>query len=108
MENPRLKAEAGGVAPITVASTGGLQGSYEAALRRRRKLYGAAPTTAEALTYSLRERGEAALIEPCCQHRLSDLSTEQVREVIQRLDRLQSKYPKITNQLLLTFGELLS
>jgi hypothetical protein len=68
---------------------------------------GTAPTTVEALMFSLRERVEAALAEPNCQCRLSELSSAQVREVIQRLDRLRPKYSKITNELLLRVGGLL-
>jgi hypothetical protein len=79
-----------------------LQEIYEAAMRRQREGYGAAPTTVEALMYELRTDGVRALARPNCQRRLGDLSTIQVREVIERLTRLRARYPAITNELLLT------
>lgn len=98
--NYRLVAEDG------VASAAELQADYEASLRRRRE-HGAAPTTVEALLYSLRERGEAALRERDVLHRLSELSTNQVREVVGRLMRLRPKYSAITDQLLFLLSEQL-
>jgi hypothetical protein len=50
---------------------------------------GAAPTTVEALMYSLRSRGTAALLEPDCRRRLSELSAEQTRAVAVRLQNLK-------------------
>lgn len=83
-----------------------LQGMYEAALRKRREQYGAAPTTVEAVMYELRTKGTVALKAPNCQRRLSDLSPTQVRTVIERLEGLRPKYPAITDDLLLQIAEL--
>jgi hypothetical protein len=88
-----------------VASAHELQWTYEAALDERRKSYGAAPTTVEAVMYSLRERGEPALTETDCQRRLSELSLDRLRQVIVRLDRMRAEYPAITDSLLLRLGE---
>lgn len=92
---------------MTVASAGQLQSMYDAALRKQRKLYGAAPTTVEAVMYSLRERGKAAMTESDCKRRLSDLSPVQVQNVIERLHRLRPKYPAITDDLLLMLAAIL-
>jgi hypothetical protein len=89
-----------------VASSAELQATYDAALRKRRAEYGAAPSTVEAVMYELRTYGVAALAGPNCQQRLADLSNAQVREVIERLDRLRPKYPAITDHLLLLLAEL--
>ena len=99
--NYRLVAEDG------FASAAELQADYEANLRRRREQCGAAPTTVEALMYSLRERGEAALHERDTIRRLPELSTNQVREVVGRLMRLRPKYQAITDELLFLLGEQL-
>jgi hypothetical protein len=48
----------------------------------------AASSTVEALMLSLRSRGTAALIEPDCQRRLSELNEQQLREVAIRLQKL--------------------
>jgi hypothetical protein len=82
-----------------------LQLMYEASLRNMRTKYGAAPTTVEALMYSLRERGMAALAERQTQQRLSEMSTAQIKEVIARLVRLRLQYPKITDELISYLGE---
>jgi uncharacterized protein HemY len=68
---------------------------------------GAASSTVEALMYSLRERGAAALKEPPTQRRLAELSSAQVREVIGRLMRLRPRYRAITDELLYMLGEQL-
>jgi hypothetical protein len=88
------------------ASAAELQAIYEAALCRQREKYGAAASTVEAVMYELRTHGSAALAGPGCQRRLSELSAEQVREVIVRLERLRPKYPAITDELLLALAEL--
>ena len=66
---------------------------------------GAASSTVEALMLSLRERGAGALAEANTRRRLGNLSPAQVREVIERLDRLRQKYPAITDELLLQLAE---
>ncbi len=91
-----------------VASPADLQAMYDDALRAQRARYGAAPTTVEALIFSLGERGSAALAEQNCQRRLAELSPAQVREVIERLGRLQSKFSLITDSLLLNLAELIA
>ena len=90
-----------------VASAAELQADYEAALQNRRAEYGAAPTTVEAVMYELRTYGLAAIAGANCQRRLADLSNAQVREIIQRLDRLRPQYPAITDNLLLSLAELI-
>lgn len=67
----------------------------------------AAESTVDALMYSLRERGTAALLESACRDRLGDLSSEQVRDVIARLIALRSRYPNVTDELLFRLGEQL-
>jgi hypothetical protein len=83
------------------------QSLYEITLRARRKLLGAAPSTVEAVMYKLRTYGLAAIAGPNCQRRLADLSDAQLRQVIERLDRLRTKYPAITDNLLLSLAELI-
>lgn len=65
----------------------------------------AAESTVEALMYELREDGMAAFEQPNCRRRFADLSRDQLIEVIDRLIRLRPKYPKITDELLMTLGE---
>lgn len=77
-----------------------LQEIYEAAMRRHREAYGAPPATVEALMYELRTYVIKALAAPNCQRRLCDLSTDQVREVIERLTKLRPRYPAISDELL--------
>lgn len=60
----------------------------------------AADSTVDALMYSLRERGAAALLERACLDRLADLSSDQIRDIIDRLTALRPRYPKITDELL--------
>jgi hypothetical protein len=67
----------------------------------------AAPTTVEALMFSLRSRGSAALTEQNCQRRLADLSLAQVRQVINRLTRLRPQYPAIDDDLIAKLKELI-
>jgi hypothetical protein len=47
--------------------------------------------TVEALMYSLRERGTAALFEPDCRRRLSELNERQILDVAVRLQKLKSE-----------------
>jgi transposase len=64
--------------------------SFEAAYHELNRTPGRTPTaTVEALMYSLRTRGVAALEEPATKRRLSELSDEQVDEVGARLQRLK-------------------
>lgn len=90
-----------------IASAAELQADSEAALQKRRAEYGAAPSTIEAVMYELRTYGLAAIAGTNCQRRLADLSNAQLREVIERLDRLRPQYPAITDNLLLSLAELI-
>jgi hypothetical protein len=82
--------------------------SLERAWRELNSAPCAAASTVEALMFSLRERGAAALSEADCRHRLADLSSVQIREVIARLMKLRSRYPAITDDLLFLLGEQMS
>lgn len=66
---------------------------------------GAAISTIEALMFSLRECGEPALTRADNQRRLVELTPDQLAEVILRLDRMRTKYPAVTDSLLLRLGE---
>jgi hypothetical protein len=68
----------------------------------------AAESTVEALMFSLRERGTAALAESETQRRLAALSSAQVRDIIARLIMSQPRYPAIDDELLHLLGEQLS
>jgi hypothetical protein len=61
---------------------------------------GAPGTTIEALMLTWRERGSAALLERVTRQRLSELSSDQIRDVIKRLHALQPHYPQIDAMLL--------
>ncbi len=67
----------------------------------------AAKVTVDALIFSLRERGAAALSERTFLNRLSDLSSDQIHDVIRRLIALRSRYPNITDELLFKLGDQL-
>jgi hypothetical protein len=69
----------------------------------------AAGSTFEALAYALRERGIAALGRDANRHRLAQLSDRQLKDLILRLRREQSRYPAapITDELLLLLAKLL-
>jgi hypothetical protein len=81
--------------------------SVQHPLRRQRQCNGAAPSTVDALIHELRTCGVAALAGPNCRRRLAELSTAQTREMIGRLMALRSKYPAITDELLMRVGALL-
>jgi hypothetical protein len=66
----------------------------------------AAPTTVEAVMYELREDGLTALKAPNCQRRIGELSRRQLLEVLGRLLKLRSRYPKISDDLLLYIEDL--
>jgi hypothetical protein len=57
--------------------------------------------------YELRTSGLAATARPNCRRRLADLSTAQVREVIERLFRLRPRCSAITDELLVRLGDQL-
>jgi hypothetical protein len=67
----------------------------------------AAASTVEALMFSLRERGVAALAEAETRRRLAALSTTQVQVILARLMALRPTYPAIDDELLFLLGEQL-
>jgi hypothetical protein len=82
--------------------------SLERAWHEINKRADAADSTVEALMFSLRERGVAALSEPETRRRLANLSSAQVREVLARLIALRPTYPAIDDDLLFLLGEQIS
>ena len=77
------------VARDGVPSAATLQFEYEQKIRRRRELYGAAPTTVEAVMWTLRERRLAALKEPETRQRLAQLNEQQLVAIADRLQRVR-------------------
>jgi hypothetical protein len=77
-----------------------LQTTVDAAMRQQLERYGAASATVEALMHELRTLGLAALAGRNCKARLADVSDSQLRQVIERLERLRPAYPAITERLL--------
>ena len=67
----------------------------------------AAASTVEALMYSLRARGAAALSEHACRDRLASLSSDQVRGVIACLIEMRPHYSSITDELLFKLADQL-
>ena len=61
---------------------------------------GAAQSTVDALMYELREHGVDRLNKADTRRRVADLSATQVRQIIERLKKLQPQYPNITEELL--------
>jgi hypothetical protein len=80
---------------------------YEAALAKRRE-YGAAIATVEALMFCIREQGVSGLDSAQNQRRLGELSPDQLSELISRLMALRPKYPAITDELLIRLSEKMS
>ena len=64
-------------------------------------------STYDAALYELRTYGLQQLANSNCRHRLADLSTLQMRELIAALIRLRPQYSSITDELLLKLGEQL-
>jgi uncharacterized protein YjiS (DUF1127 family) len=73
-----------------------------------RRFERAAQSTVEALVFELRENGAAQLEKANCRRRLSELSDEQLREVIGRLMAMQPQYLKINDALIAALRELQS
>ena len=67
----------------------------------------AAETTYDAALWELRTCGVVQLNKENCRRRLSDLSTNQLRELIAALMRLRPHYSMINDELLLKLGDLL-
>jgi hypothetical protein len=74
-------------------------------VKRRSEQHCAPETTVDALMFSLRSRGMAALDEPITKKRLSELSKAQAADVIVRLHRLRGKYPKVCDRLIVKVRE---
>lgn len=66
---------------------------------------GAAQSTVEVLMYELREHGVDRFKKAYTRRRLANLSAKQVRQIIERLTKLQPQYPNITEELLETLRE---
>jgi hypothetical protein len=66
----------------------------------------APPTTLEAVMYELREEGLAALKASNCRRRIGELSRRQLLEALRRLLKLRSRFPKISDDLLLYIEDL--
>jgi len=66
----------------------------------------AAQSTCDALLYQLREGGIAQIKTFNCQRRIAELSASQLRKVVAALIRLQSRYPRITDELLSALDDM--
>lgn len=104
LSHPECRAVDPGLFP-GIEQSFSLYGGYEATLRERRERYGATIATVENLMFSLREQGEPALRSAVNQRRLSELTPDQLREVIERLDRMRTKFSAVTDELLLRIWE---
>ncbi len=67
----------------------------------------AAASTVDALAYSLRTHGTAALRDPDNQRRLAELSVAQIEALIVRLARVREQYTAIDDEALILVAELL-
>ena len=76
--------------------------------RKNLKVHQACDSTVEALMFSLRQRGAAALAERDCRSRLAELSTAQIRNVIERLIVARPRFPVIDDELLFLLSEQLA
>jgi hypothetical protein len=74
--------------------------------QRTTELRRAAQSTMDALIYELRTYGIAQLAKPNCRRRLGDLSAGQGQELLAALLRLRSRYPAITDELILEIGDI--
>jgi hypothetical protein len=88
-----------------VASASELQRDQDAWARKRHEQHGAPETTVDAVIFSLRSRGMAALNDPITRRRLSELSRPQIADVGVRLHRLRAKYPTVTDQVIIEIGK---
>jgi hypothetical protein len=59
-----------------------------------------------ALLYQLRTDGLAALKNPSCRGRLTDLSDEQLREVLATLIQTRARYATVTDELLIALDRI--
>ena len=81
--------------------------SLDALWHHHNRLHDAARGTCDALLYELRTYGVAQLSNPSCRRRLADLSTNQMRDLIESLLRLRSQYAAITDELIGVLGDQL-
>jgi hypothetical protein len=75
--------------------------------KSKRQAEKAPQVTINALIHELRTDGISQLSDGRCRHRLSALSTEQMRDLIGSLLRLRPNYPAITDDLILKIGDCL-
>jgi hypothetical protein len=61
-------------------------------------------TTVSALLYQLRVDGLGA--HPNCRHRLAELSTEQLRELMAALIRTRPRFAAVTDELLIALDRI--
>jgi hypothetical protein len=76
-----------------------------AELYRRRRV-DAPRATVEALLYELRTHGLPAFERPSCRRRLSELSADQLRELMASLIRVRAGCPAVTDELLITLDRI--
>jgi hypothetical protein len=67
---------------------------------------GAAGSTVDALLHQLRTGGLAALKDPSCRARLTELSDAQLRDVLGRLIRIRGKFAAVTDDLIIALDEI--
>jgi hypothetical protein len=67
----------------------------------------AAQSTVDAAVFELREYGAAQLNNAQTKARLAQLSAAQIKEVIDRLNRIADRHPAITQELIEDLKELL-
>jgi hypothetical protein len=63
-------------------------------------------TTVNALLYQLRVDGLGAFEHPNCRHRLAELSTEQLRELMAALIRTRPRFAPVTDELLIALDRI--
>jgi hypothetical protein len=76
-------------------------------MRKRREMVGAPRSVVEAVMYALRTYGADALKRPNVSQWLIELRDDQLREVINRLERLRPQYPAINEKLLSSVRKIL-
>jgi hypothetical protein len=93
------------VSEAGVAPASELQRDQDNWARKRHERHGAPEMTVDAVIFSLRSRGMAALSEPITRQWLSELSRPQIADVGVRLHRLRAKYPTVTDQVIIEIGK---
>jgi hypothetical protein len=77
-----------------------------AAFDRTLRRDGAPQSTLDALNYELRSHGLAALEHPNCRHRLTEVSPEQLRELMTALIRVRAECAAVTDELLIALDRI--